>query len=103
MLSAAKVLRKPKRQRTFGDGTELDGFEDLPLDREKEGQYRVQPKNTVNRVPGASYSKAVISGADALGAGTLRRKGKRELSGSSLGMSFFCLSMFTSKQRHRTG
>lgn len=54
-VSAAKVLRKPKRQRTYGDGTELDGIDDLPLDREKEGRYSVQPKGYGNRIPGASY------------------------------------------------
>lgn len=85
-----KVLRKPKRQKTYGDGTELDGIEDLPLDREKEGLYRVQPKGyggasgSGNRVPGGCYPK----GAEGLGKGTLRRKTtttKRELSGSSSG------------------
>ena len=49
------MLKRPKRQRTYGDGTELDGFEDLPLDRDKEGRYRVQPKAYGNRVPGATY------------------------------------------------
>ncbi|KAH9947907.1 hypothetical protein B0H21DRAFT_788904 [Amylocystis lapponica] len=84
VANAPKVLRRPKRQRTYGDGTELDAFDDLPLNREKEGQYRVQPKTPVNRVPGASYPKAPATSAEALGKGTLRRKGKRELSGSSV-------------------
>ncbi|KAJ7706308.1 hypothetical protein B0H17DRAFT_1036660 [Mycena rosella] len=52
--AAPRVLRRPKRQRTFGDGTELDGFDDLPTDRDKESQYRVQPKGYGNRVPGGS-------------------------------------------------
>ena len=81
--SAPKVLKKPKRQRTYGDGTELDGFEDLPTDREKEGQYRVQPKGYGNRIPGASYPKS----SDASATGTIRRKGKRDFSGSGNGES----------------
>ncbi|KAI0756689.1 hypothetical protein C8Q80DRAFT_1116102 [Daedaleopsis nitida] len=76
--SAPKVLKKPKRQRTYGDGTELDAFDDLPTDREKEGQYRVQPKGYGNRIPGASYPKA----SDASATGTIRRKAKRDFSGS---------------------
>lgn len=39
-----KLLKRPKRARTYGDGTELDGIEDLPTDREKERLYRVTPK-----------------------------------------------------------
>lgn len=84
-MAAPKVLRKPKRQRMYGDGTELDAFDDLPLDRDKEGRYRVQPKGYGNRVPGASYSKtatlATAEGSAAgLGKSTVRRKTKRELS-----------------------
>jgi hypothetical protein len=75
--SVPKILRRPKRQRTYGDGTELDAIEDLPTDGEKEGQYRVQPKSHGNRIPGGSYSKP-------LDKSTVRRKGKRE---SSIGMS----------------
>lgn len=81
--NASKVLKKPKRQRTYGDGTELDGFDDLPTDREKEGQYRVQPKGYGNRIPGASYPKS----SDASVTGTIRRKGKRDFSGSGSGES----------------
>ncbi|EIW86837.1 hypothetical protein CONPUDRAFT_115584 [Coniophora puteana RWD-64-598 SS2] len=55
--TAPKLLRKPKRLRTYGDGTELDGFDDLPTDRDKEGQYRVQPKGA-NRITGSGHSKA---------------------------------------------
>lgn len=56
-VSAPKLLRKPKRLRTFGDGTELDGFDDLPLDQDKEGRFRVQPKGQGNRVPGQTFDK----------------------------------------------
>lgn len=74
--SAPKLLRRPKRQRTFGDGSELDGIEDLPTDREKEGRFRVQPKGYGNRVPGATYgSKSPDKSLEKV---TLRRKGKTE-------------------------
>jgi len=53
---APKLLRRPKRPRTYGDGTELDGIDDLPTDREKEVRYRVQPKGYGNRIPGAAFS-----------------------------------------------
>ncbi|TFK87989.1 hypothetical protein K466DRAFT_489823 [Polyporus arcularius HHB13444] len=78
LVSAPKVLKKPKRQRTYGDGTELDAFDDLPTDREKEGKFRVQPKGYGNRIPGASYPKP----SDASATGTVRRKAKRDFSGS---------------------
>ncbi|KAI0778497.1 hypothetical protein BD413DRAFT_609101 [Trametes elegans] len=79
-IAAPKVMKKPKRQRTYGDGTELDGFDDLPTDREQEGKYRVQPKGYGNRVPGASYPKP---SSDASATGTIRRKAKtRDFSGS---------------------
>ncbi|KZW01968.1 hypothetical protein EXIGLDRAFT_736709 [Exidia glandulosa HHB12029] len=32
--AAAKMLCRPKSIRTYGDGTELDGIEDLPTDRD---------------------------------------------------------------------
>ena len=80
--NAPKLLKKPKRQRTYGDGTELDAFDDLPTDRDQEGKFRVQPKGYGNRIPGASYPK----GSDASATGTIRRKAKREFSGSGSGM-----------------
>lgn len=76
---APKILKRPKRQRTYGDGTELDGFEDLPTDRDKESRYRVQPKGYGNRIPGASYPSKTIpsSSAGPDNKGTVRKK-KRE-------------------------
>ncbi|KAG6888834.1 hypothetical protein C0992_007392, partial [Termitomyces sp. T32_za158] len=75
---APKVLRRPKRQRQFGDGTELETFEDLPTDRDKEVKFRVQPKKDGNRVPGATYPSQ-SSGEK----GTIKKKNQREdLSGS---------------------
>ncbi|KAJ6519697.1 hypothetical protein C8R45DRAFT_1048505 [Mycena sanguinolenta] len=75
--TAPRVLRRPKRQRLYGDGTELDGFDDLPTDRDKESQYRVQPKGYGNRVPGGSYPSKSEKG-------TVRRKRRDGSEGSSL-------------------
>ncbi|KAG2023088.1 hypothetical protein CC2G_000787 [Coprinopsis cinerea AmutBmut pab1-1] len=77
--AAPKLLRKPKRIRTYGDGTELDGIDDLPLDQDKEGRFRVQPKGYGNRVPGATYDKSLTRSSDkpSDGKGTIRRS-KRE-------------------------
>ncbi len=72
---APKVLRKPKRMRTYGDGTELDAIEDLPTDRDKESRFRVQPKGHGNRIPGGSFAKSPRD--------TIRRKPLRENSGES--------------------
>ncbi|KAI0094967.1 hypothetical protein BDY19DRAFT_57172 [Irpex rosettiformis] len=70
-VPTTKVLKRPKRQQTYGDGTELDAFDDLPLDREKEGKYRVVPKGYGNRVPGSS---SVMPKADSQAdQGSLRR------------------------------
>ena len=92
--SGPKILRKPKRAKAYGDGTELDGFDDLPTDSHKESQYRVTPKGYGNRVPGASYSprKSAESTA-AKNTGTMRRgKSRRDL-GTDSGMFAF-LSRF---------
>ncbi|KAF7320303.1 hypothetical protein MKEN_00815100 [Mycena kentingensis (nom. inval.)] len=70
--AAPRILKRPKRQRLFGDGTELDAFDDLPTDREKESRYRVQPKGHGNRIPGGTYSK-----------GTIRRKRREGSDGGS--------------------
>ncbi|KAJ7038328.1 hypothetical protein C8F04DRAFT_1090290 [Mycena alexandri] len=75
--AAPRVLRRPKRQRLFGDGTELDGFDDLPTDRDKESRYRVQPKGYGNRVPGGSYPTKSEKG-------TIRRKRRDGSEGGSL-------------------
>lgn len=71
---APKLLRRPKRQRTYGDGTELDGFDDLPTDREKECKFRVQPRAT---------SRSIINGAPKSSdkekeTGTMRKKGRKD-------------------------
>ncbi|KAJ7293453.1 hypothetical protein C8J57DRAFT_1269081 [Mycena rebaudengoi] len=64
------------RSMTFGDGTELDGIDDLPTDRDKESQYRVQPKGYGNRVPGGSYPSKTSE------KGTIRRKRRDGSEGS---------------------
>lgn len=73
--SAPKLLRRPKRQRTYGDGTELDAFDDLPTDREKEGKFRVQPKPT-NRGPVSNLSKT--DKEKDKDTGTMRKKGRKD-------------------------
>lgn len=45
---AARVLRRPKKSRNFGDGTELDSIEDLAVEREKESKFRVAPTGRGN-------------------------------------------------------
>ncbi|KAJ7596924.1 hypothetical protein C8J56DRAFT_301392 [Mycena floridula] len=77
VLPSARVLKRPKRARLFGDGTELDGIDDLPTDRDQESRFRVQPKGYGNRIPGGSYSVKPSE------RGTIRKKGRREPSASS--------------------
>ncbi|KAG8729544.1 hypothetical protein FRC12_020896 [Ceratobasidium sp. 428] len=72
--TSVKVLRKPKRAKTYGDGTELDAFDDLPEDREKERQYRVQPVGRGGVSRGDKGSATAVVPAVASG-GTIGRKG----------------------------
>lgn len=72
-----KSSRRPKR-RDFGDGTELDAFEDLPTDRDKEAKFRVQPKAHQNRIPGGTFPKIEKD----ITKGTIRRR--RESAGMLL-------------------
>jgi hypothetical protein len=83
--AAPKMLKRPKRQKVLYDGTELDGIEDLPTDRDKESRFRVQPKNT--RVPGGSYPSKSQEGK-----GTLRRKSRRDISTTVAGKKRFTSS-----------
>jgi len=75
------VLKKPKRQRLYGDGTELDTFDDLPTDRDKESQYHVQPKGYGNRAAAPRREKSIETKDP--GRGTIRKKSTRTLSMSS--------------------
>ncbi|TRM66432.1 hypothetical protein BD626DRAFT_487739 [Schizophyllum amplum] len=77
--AAPRLLRKPKRARTYGDGTELDGFDDLPTDRDKEGRFRIEPKGYGNRIPGGTYQSKT---------GTIRRKGRSTSSSENLHTAF---------------
>ena len=43
-----KKLTKPQRKRNFGDGHELDLFDDLPTSATKEKQYEKTPRNTAS-------------------------------------------------------
>lgn len=88
--SAPKLLRRPKRQRTYGDGTELDGFEDLPTDREKEVKFRVQPKATSRGGTTCPKSSGKEKDKDK---GTLRKKGRIDEPSSAPGQYMrFCLA-----------
>ncbi|KAF8912989.1 hypothetical protein CPB84DRAFT_1841418 [Gymnopilus junonius] len=75
-----RLLRRPKRIRTYGDGTELDGIEDLPTDRDKEVRYRVQPKGYGNRIPGATFSSKSAGTEKAVDRGAVKKKSKRDSS-----------------------
>ncbi|KAK0467964.1 uncharacterized protein EV420DRAFT_437214 [Desarmillaria tabescens] len=88
-----KVLRKPKRQCVYGDGTELDAIADLPTDRDKESRFRVQPKGYGNRIAAASFSPTKLADKSAI-----RKKGRREPSDSTAPSAFASLS----KRRSRS-
>jgi len=98
-LVAPKLLRKPKRTRTYGDGSELDAFDDLPTDRDKETRYRVQPKGFGNRVPGSSFTPPKSTEKAPLDMpaekekdkGTIRKKSKGPTSG---GTFFDCCAVY---------
>ena len=55
-ISTLEVMRKPKRQHCFGDGSELDGFDDLPISIDRERSYttsnctRQDRKNSISSV-----------------------------------------------------
>ncbi|PBL02144.1 hypothetical protein ARMGADRAFT_954305 [Armillaria gallica] len=85
--SVPRVLRKPKRQCTYGDGTELDAIADLPTDRDKESRFRVQPKGYGNRIPAASFSPSKFADKSAI-----RKRGHREPSDSTSTSAFASLS-----------
>ncbi|QRV90816.1 hypothetical protein RhiJN_18834 [Ceratobasidium sp. AG-Ba] len=95
-VTSVKVLRKPKRAKTYGDGTELDAFDDLPEDTEKERQYRVQPvgrgpprgdKGSATAATPAVASGGTIGRRSASGPGTLRRPPSSASSHGSAGSS----------------
>lgn len=76
-MTSVRVLRKPKRGKPYGDGTELDAFDDLPEDTEKERQYRVQP---VGRGPPRGDKGSATAAAPAVPtSGTIGRKSAASL------------------------
>ena len=64
--------RLMKVHKTFGDGTELDGFEDLVVEKEKERKFRVSPKAPSPKGPGSR----VVSGASTATVGATAEKEK---------------------------
>ncbi|KAL7413394.1 hypothetical protein BDY24DRAFT_389927 [Mrakia frigida] len=56
-----ELVSMPKKKRQYGDGTELDGFEDLKVDREKEGRYRVGNVPTTTSTPTRRETKPLPS------------------------------------------
>ncbi|KAG9018966.1 hypothetical protein FRB90_007730 [Tulasnella sp. 427] len=79
---AVRVLRRPKKSRIFSDGSELDAFEDLVVEREKESKYRVVPTGRGNVGQGRSMKQpATTSSSTTLGpTGTIgRRRGLVEV------------------------
>ena len=82
---APLVLKKPRKPRPYGDGTELDGIEDLPLNTDKEGRFRVHPKSSSNRIPAASFERPLAKSAAEKPAESISVKGsirrsKRDIS-----------------------
>lgn len=67
-------LSKPKNKKNFGDGHELDGFDDLPTSKETETKFLKQPitsgpksslrnKGFQNILPDRTYTPAFVSAA----------------------------------------
>lgn len=92
-LAPAKIVRRAKR-RMYGDGTELDGFEDLPTDGDKEARFRVQAKGSQNRIPGATYARTDKDSAN----GTIRKRKETSGEPAVLEVSYCSLSKFLSSQ-----
>lgn len=75
-----RSIRRTKR-RVFGDGTELDAFDDLPTDRSKEAQFRIHARAKDSQSSVGSTSKSEKESHR----GTIRRR--KDLSGISLSLS----------------
>ena len=98
--SAAKVIRRPKTAHAYGDGTELDGIDDLVVENEKERKYKVTPRVS-------SSAKNPVEKRTSTGAGNVSRKSgasqaigaappseKRPTSSLSIGGQYFCFVKF---------
>lgn len=88
-LGPVQQMMRPQRSRVFGDGTELDGFEDLATDRDQESRFRVHTQNK-NRIPGGTFSNQSEKG-------TLRRKPRHDMASptnSGLSLRIFQIALF---------
>ncbi|KIO17831.1 hypothetical protein M407DRAFT_32491 [Tulasnella calospora MUT 4182] len=74
---AVRVLRRPKKSRVFGDGSELDGIEDLAVEREKESKYRVAPTGRGNVGQGKSAKQPATSSSSSTTVGPNGTIGRR--------------------------
>ncbi|KAG8893436.1 hypothetical protein FRC00_010523, partial [Tulasnella sp. 408] len=74
---AVRVLRRPKKSRVFGDGSELDGIEDLAVEREKESKYRVTPSGRGNVGQGKSAKQPAPSSSSSTTVGPNGTIGRR--------------------------
>ncbi|KAG8851846.1 hypothetical protein FRB96_009030 [Tulasnella sp. 330] len=70
----ARPIRRPKKVRVFGDGTELDGIEDLTVERDKESKFRVAPSGRGNVGTRPKTSGAVLDGAGSSTTATIGRR-----------------------------
>ncbi|KAH8929176.1 hypothetical protein BT69DRAFT_320525 [Atractiella rhizophila] len=66
------VLKRPKRVRNYGDGTELDAFDDLPTNRDDERKFLGSSGNSksLRRVSGVMRSERNGSGETVLSGGS---------------------------------
>ena len=55
--ASKRTLTKPTRRRAFGDGTELEAFDDLPTSATLESKFVKQPVSRVNQKPSTLRSK----------------------------------------------
>lgn len=78
-VRAPMNLRRPKRARVYGDGTELDAFDDLDTSREKE---RIILRNTGSTLKGRGFSSDRNSAIRA-GGSTIKASGTIKPSSSS--------------------
>jgi hypothetical protein len=62
-MTVAQVLKKPKNLRTYGDGTELEGFDDLVVDRSKEGS-NLASKGSGGGLASYSYVSGLPNGSN---------------------------------------
>lgn len=74
---AVRVLRRPKKSRMFGDGSELDAIEDLAVEREKESKYRVAPSGRGNVGQGKSTKQSAPTSSSSTTVGPTGTIGRR--------------------------